>query len=543
MQLIDSASKAGDEKRGYKYMLGAAEGLRNLLEHLSKASNEHASDVDIFPTVVILCGKGNNGGDGLALAHLLSKLNYEVKVYTLTDEYLNEAAIAYQDAIASGIKPHLLKNNTDFAEILSKDKPDYIIDALLGTGAKSKLKDNYIKLIGNINSYKQKHPETQVIAVDIPSGLNADTGAIDTVCVIADHTVCMGYAKLGFAFYPARSVLGELHVRKLDYSEKVLNKFHKEKIYTLGLQDLIELMPPRLVAGSKFDHGTALLIAGSKHMAGAAVLAAGAAIHSGLGMLHIASPTANIPVLNSTVPEAVTHALTSYEDDRGTDNLGTCWQIIKHKEPNAICMGPALSLEYNVQQLVRRILEELEESKFRPSIILDADAINAFKDKPKQLKHKGLDILVTPHYGEFARISPEPITATEIAALSPLEKIALLRKFTKVTGCSVLLKGSPSIVVDAQTNDAFVLPYGNSGLAKAGSGDTLSGIIVSLAAQIACRQKSKSKAKQLSVTTQAAIMGAFILGKTAEQLSKEYGEYSLSASLIIKDLHKVLRAF
>jgi NAD(P)H-hydrate epimerase len=202
-------------------------------------------------------------------------------------------------------------------------------------------------------------------------------------------------------------------------------------------------------------------------------------------------------------------------------------------------MGPAMSIEAPAQNLVRRLLECLEDSKSKSSVILDADAINAFRNNHKGLKHKGLDILVTPHYGELARISPVEISANEIAKLSPLEKIKLLRHFTKATGCNILLKGSPSILVDAKTQQAFVLPYGNSGLAKAGSGDCLSGIITAMAAQIARRGESH----KLAVSSRAALVAAFLLGKTAETIAPEYGEYSISASKIIANLHKILKAF
>ncbi len=539
MQTIDEKSIAGDLKRGYKYMLSAAEGLRNLIEHLSETELKRASDIDLFPQVVIVCGKGNNGGDGLALAALLSKLHYEIKVFTLATSYSDEAKLAEADAIKAGIKITKLKSIEELELVLSKEKPEFVVDALLGTGSKGAPQGLTREAIIAINNYKQKNLQAKIIAVDIPSGLNADTGTIDELCVIADHTVCMGYAKLGFAFYPARSVLGELHVRNLDYPASVLRKAHTEAIYTLGIKDLIDLIPSRSITGSKFDHGTAVMIAGSKAMGGAAIICASAALESGLGMLHLLTAGSNTSAINTSVPEVVTHSLISFDEDINAFNIETCIQLIKNKEPDAICMGPAMSIEAPAQSLVRRLLEYLEDSKSKSSVILDADAINAFRNNHKGLKHKGLDILVTPHYGELARISPIEISADEISKLSPLEKIKLLRHFTKATGCNILLKGSPSILVDAKTQQAFVLPYGNSGLAKAGSGDCLSGIITAMAAQIARRGESH----KLAVSSRAALVAAFLLGKTAETIAPEYGEYSISASKIIANLHKILKAF
>ncbi len=539
MQAIDEKSIAADIKRGYKYMLSAAEGLKNLIEHLSENELKRASDIDLFPQVVIVCGKGNNGGDGLALATLLAKLNYEIKVCTITASYSAEAKLAQADAIKAGVEIIRLESAEELETIFNKIKPEFVVDALLGTGSKDSPRGLLRDAIVAINNYKQNNFDAKIIAVDIPSGLDADTGTINELCVIADHTVCMGYAKLGFAFYPARSVLGELHVRHLDYPAAVVRKAQTESIYTIGVKDLIELMPPRSITGSKFDHGTAIVIAGSKSMGGAAILCASAALESGLGMLHLLTAGSNVNAINTSVPEAVTHSLISFDEDINAFNIETATQLINNKEPDAICMGPAMSIEAPAQTLVRRILEFLEGAKTKTSIILDADAINAFRNNHKGLKHKGLDILVTPHYGELARISPVAISAEDIAKLSPLEKISLLRNFCKTTNCNILLKGSPSILVDAKTQQAFVLPYGNSGLAKAGSGDCLSGIITAFAAQVAKRGGNH----KLAVSTRAALLGAFLLGKTAESIREEYGEYSISASKIISNLHKILKAF
>ncbi len=548
MRNIDDKSIAGSQEVAYSYMQSAAEGLKNLIEHINESELSKDSDIDSFPLVVIVCGKGNNGGDGLALAVLLSKLNYEVKIYCLSSSYKAEAKQAHNEALKAGLAINYIEDSSDvkkFKELLQKDKPEFIVDALLGTGSKGSPKGLYKEIINNINNYKVKELSTRVISVDIPSGLNADTGKAQELSIIADHTVCMGFPKLGFAFYPARSIVGELHLRHLDYPATIVRKAQTEQIFSPGIQDLVELMPSRHITGSKFDHGIALIVAGSKNMGGAAILSAKAALESGLGMLHICSTQSNISAINTSVPEAVSHALIAFDDDINAYNFDICAQLISKKEPDVICMGPALSIEEAAQNFVKNTLDFIDESKKKAVIILDADAINAFRNNPKALRYKNLDILLTPHYGELARISPHKISAEEIADMDPLDKIAFLRACSKTSNTNILLKGSPSILVDVKSQQAIILPYGNSGLAKAGSGDALSGIIASLAAQIICaeRREGKSRTSKLSISSQAAILGAFLLGKSAERLSSKYGEYSISASKVIEELHQILKAF
>jgi NAD(P)H-hydrate epimerase len=532
MEAIEKESIA-DTGQGLNQMKKAGQALFDLLETLVKPSS--ANDVLIFPSVTIVCGKGNNGGDGFMLASLLAKQKYELRCFALAKEsdYQGEARQALDLFLAAKGRVVFVNDELSFLEFkqhIDKFKEGLIIDALLGIGGKGAPRGYYAGAIELINSCRERHKDSvKLIAVDLPSGMDLDTGNIYEPCLQADFTVTMGFPKLGFFFYPARAKVGHLVIRDLDYPQEIVTRNHGTKIFALSQSIFKRLLPKRKIDGSKFDHGLAVLVAGSQDMVGAVMLTAQAALRSGLGLLHVISDTTVLPVLVTNVWEAVLHPLSpSPEGD-----LQACIDIIEAKAAHVLAIGPGLSLSERKLKLVHALVGNVQLP-----IILDADGINAFKKQMHLLKRHKFQILITPHSREFARLFPD----IDLTMQDPLQRVRSLQKLAQEYNMSILYKGSPTIVADP-SGAAFILPYGNSGMATAGSGDVLTGIITGLAAQILCRKAAGaySAEPQLSDLSKAAILGAYIHGMAGDIAVQKTSEYAMVARDLIDNIHEVFK--
>ncbi|MCX7727210.1 MAG: NAD(P)H-hydrate dehydratase [Chitinispirillaceae bacterium] len=275
-----------------------------------------------------------------------------------------------------------------------------------------------------------------------------------------------------------------------------------------------KVLPSRKPAGSKYDHGVLLIVAGSPGMTGSATLASIAAIRCGCGMVHCAFPSSLLSILSVKLTEPVLHPLP--DTNKGIISLDAVTDILELVEKmDALCIGPGLSYERSAIECVRKIV-----SNCKKPILLDADGVNAFKDNVEELKKHTGDLVITPHAGEWRRLFGE------LPSL-PTERIAKVKKVAKEFNITILLKGNPTIICGSK-GESFVMPYGNSALAKAGSGDVLSGIISSLIAQGAS-------------IIDATILGAYIHGKCGEILSEVKTEYSVLASDVAEAIPEILK--
>jgi hydroxyethylthiazole kinase-like uncharacterized protein yjeF len=497
MRAIDEAAIGGDRKKGYGSMLKAGAGI-------FRAAQDFMSDVK-GGAVAVVCGRGNNGGDGYVAARLLLEAGYRVQCFSLcrTEDLAGEAKLAFNAYAGRKGKTLVLHDAAVFSRLPGCGR---VIDAMLGTGAQGDPRGIYASAIAAI--HKSGIP---VIAADTPSGLDCDTGVPGRPCIKAALTVAMGFPKIGQFFYPGRGHVGKLVIQDLGYPENLLKG---NDIFYPSRADLRELLPRRRPAGSKFDHGLALLVCGSRGMTGSAVLAARAALRTGCGMTHLAAPGSVVPALSRRLIETVIHPLP--ETPAGTPAL-TAFEKLRNiaGSMRAVCIGPGISHEKETSALVRKFV-----SKCALPLVLDADGINAYKGRADELKaHRG-ELVMTPHRGEWERLSgglpPEPA-----AVIDKLKETA-----TRL-GVTVLLKGNPTIVAD-RGGKAYVLPFGNSALAKAGSGDVLSGIIVSLLAQGAA-------------PAHAAVLGAAIHGEAGTLASKKLTEYSVVAGDVVKAIPEAIR--
>ncbi|HUI91385.1 MAG TPA: NAD(P)H-hydrate dehydratase [Chitinivibrionales bacterium] len=500
MRKIDEKIIGGKTSVGFSYMKEAAAGLFDAARRL--VPTPRSGDI------VIVCGKGNNGGDGFAAAKLLLDAGYKVMCYVLCqpDELQGEAKLAFE-AYDAGEGNFLVLD--DVADLGNLSQCSLIIDALLGTGLKGEPHEFHAEVIEAING-----ANVPVLSVDTPSGLDNDRGVPAKACIRAGATVTMGFPKIGAYFYPGRANVGALYIKDLGYPQPVVEKYWSN-IFLPEYADLKKMLPLRKPAGSKFDHGVAFILAGSQGMTGSATLASMSALRTGCGMVHLASPKSAIPVLAAKLTEVVLHSME--ETPGGAAAFSASDQVLElMKKASAVCIGPGLSHSEETGKLVRLLV-----GKCPAPVVLDADGINAFKGKTELLGGRKAPLVITPHAGEWERLfgamPPEPAGIIE-----------QLRKKAEEFSMTILYKGNPTIIAEA-SGKAYLSPYGNSGMATAGCGDVLSGIITSLAAQ-GCS------------VTDAAVLGAYLHAKAGDEAAKELGEYSMVAGDVEGNIYKAMKA-
>ena len=500
MRKIDEQSIGKDPAVGFAYMTKAAEGLFEAVREL--APDPKSGDI------AVICGKGNNGGDGFAVGKLLIEAGYTVMCYTLCqpDDLKGEAKIAFEKY--DSVEGNFLVLD-DVADMEALSKCSLIIDAMLGTGIKGAPHGVCAEVIEAVNK-----AGVRILSVDTPSGLDNDTGVAGKPCVKAAVTVTMGFPKIGSCFYPGRSFVGALRITPLGYPGKIVDK-NSSSVFLPEPDDVKKMLPLRKPAGSKFDHGVCLMVCGSRGMTGSAALASLSALRTGCGMVHLASPQSAMPVLAAKLTEVVLHGI--QETNSGAASFDAAEAVLeKSRDCQVLCIGPGLSHEDETGRLVRHLV-----AHSAIPVVLDADGINAFKGKAALLKERGVALVITPHAAEWSRLfgSLPP---------GPVEAVDVLRKTAKEFDMTILYKGNPTIIA-SPSGAAFLSPYGNSGMATAGCGDVLSGIITSLIAQGAS-------------TTDAAILGAYIHGFAGDEVAKDLGEYSMIASDVMDNIYKVMKS-
>lgn len=501
MREIDKVSIDGNIEKGYQYMLKAGKGLCEKAKQMLEAPGE----------IALFCGKGNNGGDGYIAAHFLQKAGYNVNCYSLAkaQDLAGECRLAHEFFIEQGGEPIEIDDDDDIASFC---KVDLIIDALLGTGSVAGPRGLYARVIEEIN----KSPAS-VLAADAPSGLDANSGEVYSPCVQATESLALGFAKMGMFFYPARAQVGRLAIEDLDYPKEKLEKIGHYALLA-EKQDLKKILPQRKADGSKFEHGQVLLVGGSPGMSGSISLAAQAALRSGCGMVHVGAPRSIAEILAVKLYEPILHALPN--STTGSLSPKALPELLKlSHRMQALCIGPGLGHEEGTAECVRALVKTCS-----CPLILDADGLNAFKDCSDELAEHAGPLIMTPHRGEWKRLfGPLPLT--------PLQQLQELRTKALKLKAVILLKGSPSMIA-LPDGRFFLAPYGNSALAKAGSGDVLAGCIAALVALDSAQGGSLQE---------TALLAAWLQGRAGELAAEELSEYSVTASEVIHFIPKAIK--
>lgn len=445
--------------------------------------------------VVIFCGGGNNGGDGLGAARWLQSYGVSVRAFVVgaaLDAVQGDAAMELAMFTKAGGRVEALSTEDDWvlAE-LAASKADVLVDALLGTGFYGELEGDVLRACELLNK-----SEKYILAVDVPTGVNADNGAVSENAVRADHTVTMALVKTGLLLYPGREYCGDIELADISMPVKLVEEYQSDK-YRLTDEIVRELLPLRKANAHKGDAGRVVICAGSPGYTGAAALASDAAVKAGAGLVSLYTPLSSRDVLAIKLTEVMVHGL--LERMPGILGGGAASDVASSAEAaDVLAIGPGLGTSESTQEAVRTILQ-----KITTPVVIDADALTALAGHTEILAAMQAQKVLTPHPGEMARL-----TGLEIAEIEA-DRINIAKKYAEQWQAIVVLKGAPT-VIGCPNGTVYVNSTGNSSLATGGSGDVLTGIIAGLAAQEISLQE-------------AAICGVYLHGLAAELTGIDIG--------------------
>lgn len=444
---------------------------------------------------LIVCGSGNNGADGLAIARLLRERNVFAEVY-LAGEKFHKTTDSYEIQ-KKIIEAYQIPVITDLTGL--KDY-DLVIDAMFGTGLTRAVSGELAQVLEQMNQLTGWK-----VAVDIASGVDADNGAVPGTAFRADDTITFSFGKAGQYLWPGSEYSGRIHIVPIGITKKSwLEK--KPRLAAFEWDDL-GMLPQRNEHSNKGTYGKLLLIAGSVNMAGAACMAAKAAYRSGCGLVRVFTAEENRQILQSTVPEAVLTTYTNkFDEQKLIDDL---------KWADAVVMGPGIGMGAVSRKMVKLVLKYCAVP-----LLLDADALNIIAGQPELLMYPHTDIIVTPHLGEMARLTGDTV------ALIQTRLLECAGEFAKTYDVICVLKDFHTVTA-IPYGHIYLNLSGNHGMATAGSGDVLAGIIGSFLSQ---RVKSEH----------AAALGVYLHGLAGDTKSACLGTRSLMASDIIEGLSLVL---
>ncbi|MBO8131785.1 MAG: NAD(P)H-hydrate dehydratase [Candidatus Marinimicrobia bacterium] len=465
------------------------------------------SRVDIF------CGTGNNGGDGFVCGLNLYDWGAIVYIWVVgnKEKIKGDAKYYFDKCLESGLNINYIEKVEDVGKIHNIIETDLIVDAIFGTGFKGNVKPPIDRIIEIINNSTRP-----VISVDIPSGVNGDSGIVHDIAVKANATVTMGFLKRGLLLYPGKRYAGEVTVADIGYNEQSFNVL-KNKTYLIHKEEIVDLIPPLYWDTYKHRQGKVLVFAGSVGMTGAAVLTCEAAMRTGAGLVVLSIPKS----LNDIVEIKLTEVLSMpvNESEKQTFTVDSLTDNVREriKWSDVIVFGPGVSYCEHVIVFGENLLKSVNKP-----VVIDADGLKIFKNNTELIK-KVKEIVLTPHYGEFSLITGIPLDEIK------MNVVDIGREFAISNGCVLVLKGAPTLVFN-QEGDVVFNSTGNPGLATGGTGDVLTGMIASLIAQ------------GMSVWD-AAISAVFIHGYTADIIAMESSMRGLVAGDIIKKLPVILKEF
>lgn len=476
-----------------------------LMENAGRATADVIIDnFSYADKVSIFAGSGNNGGDGFVIARHLISDGLDVDVYILSDpkKLSGDALVNYKALKNIGGNIVELKNN-----LRKYKQADIIVDAIFGTGLDREVTGFYKKVIDFINS--QGVP---TISVDLPSGLDANTGQPLGSAVLADVTVTFVLPKLGISIYPGVEYSGEIYVADI-----TTPKFLEDEIpYELLLSESVDyILPPRYEDTHKGTYGHLFIIAGSPGKSGAAALSAMGAQRSGTGLVTVGVPKSLNPIMEQKTTEAMTEPLPETAlETLGADSIERVLEIIKERK-TAVAIGPGISTTNETREFLYEIIRSCEVP-----MLIDADALTLVGDNPKILLEAKAPIVLTPHPGEMSRLAE--ISTEEVQA----DRIGVSVEFSSKYNVYLVLKGARSIISTPQ-GEIFINTTGNAGMASGGSGDVLTGIIGGLLAQ------------RLD-PADACKLGVFIHGLAGDMLAEQNGEAGIIASDLANAVPKAL---
>lgn len=466
--------------------------------------------------VVLFCGKGNNGGDGFVIARHILAAGARTYVYVLGQEedYSQEARqhLHTLQQLADDETCLLLpapQSEADW-QVLQKRllASSVVIDAMLGTGFHGSLRQPIASIVAEVNAAAAAGAVT-VIAVDMPTGVNSDTGAVsngdddEDGPLFADMTVTFGALKRGLVLYPGRACAGHVEVDPIGMPGPLLMQLEEDPAYLLQESDIAEIVVPRSPDSHKGTHGTIAIVTGSSQMAGAALMAAHGAVRSGAGKVFLRVPGVTAPYCIGVQPEIMVRGVGTGDHFTAADADEI---IAESKNWSVLAMGPGMGRDAGTKAFLLKVLEAVA-----CPIVLDADALNLLAGEKALIASRGSRIIMTPHLAEFSRLSG--LSMTEIKA----DPIAAARHFASEWKVNLVLKGAPTLIVSARTGNVYINSTGNAGMACGGMGDVLTGMIAAMTAH-----------QGMSDLCSAACAGVYLHGAAGDACRKAHGPYGFT---------------
>jgi len=456
---------------------------------------------------VVFCGGGNNGGDGLVVARKIHSNGGEVKVFLLDDEAKFKGAAKRNFEIVSRMPIEMSRISSIDSVIPELFDCDAIVDAIFGTGLVRKVSGIYKEVIQLINE-----SQSTVFSVDIPSGINGNTGEVMGVAVEADYTVTFGLPKLGNMLYPGYQHCGKPYVSHISFPPAL---YDSESMKT-AINSPAEL-PERAKDTHKGDYGKALFIAGSSSYFGAPYFSALSFLKAGGGLSYLAAPGSVSPFIASKGSEIV--FVPQKETTSGSISLENKDELLEFSQiVDMVILGPGLSLASETQELVQKLAPKVDKP-----LLIDGDGITAIAGDLKKMKKREAPTILTAHLGEMSRIAK-----MDIGEINK-NKIDVLQRMTKELNTIIVLKGAHSLI-GYPDGTVFINVSGNSGMATAGSGDVLTGTIAAMYG--------------LGLPLEDAVrMGVFMHGFSGDVAAVDKGEDGITAQDIMDYLPETMKLY
>jgi NAD(P)H-hydrate epimerase len=482
---------------GVVLMENAGRGVYEVCRDLLGSGGKH---------VTVLCGPGNNGGDGFVIARHCLNNGCSVSTILLTSrDKIKGDARTHLDILEA--MDHPVKS-ASAREDIDLSGTDLVVDAILGTGVKGALRGFFAEVAEVVNRWSGP-----VVSVDLPTGVDADTGAVEGPAVRATRTATMALKKRGLLFSPGREAAGEVTVVDIGMPHENVRDLQPDVVELTG-ETVADLLPRRTPDAYKNTCGTVAVIAGSEGLTGAAVLTSEAVLRAGAGLCYLCTPQSLNPVLESKLTEVITWPF----DDAGTGFLhsGSLEEIYNHVSvQSAVAVGPGLGQHRKTGELLTELLQRLSIP-----MVLDADGLNLCAHQTDLIKAYGGALVLTPHPGELSRLTGLP--SAEILK----DRIGVVRRFAREWDVVLVLKGAPT-VIGHPDGAVRINSTGNAGMATGGTGDVLTGVIVSLMAQGVS-------------APDAACAGVYVHGAAGDASRDRVGEAGMVASDLLKSLPGVL---
>ena len=484
--------------------------MENAGRAVAEATREYIGDIK-RQQILCLAGAGNNGGDGLVAARYLAEWGAKVTVYLCSDRPAEDANLVLLKE--RGIACIEIKADKSFKKLdVLLGSTMCVIDALLGTGKMRPLEGIFKTVLEKVNDRKALR-HFKVVAIDLPSGMDADTGAIDPACPTADLTVTMAFPKPGLFRFPGAEKVGTLQIADIGIPTALADA---STIELFTPDQAAKLIPKRPLNANKGTFGRVLVSAGSINYTGAAYLACAGAYRVGAGLVTLATARSLQPSIVPMLAEATYLPL----PESGHGIIATeAAEIVYHECSgyNVLLLGCGLGQHHPTVNYVTNLLQKED----LPTLVLDADGLNILAKIPNWEKKIPLNMVLTPHPGEMSRLTGVPVEEIQ------KDRVGAAVHYAKEWRRIIVLKGAFTVIA-APDGRCRISPFGNPGLASAGTGDVLAGVIAGLAGQ------------GLELFD-AAALGVYLHGRAGEKVKTETGDTGMIASDLLPALPKVIK--